>query len=33
MKILQTSRDFSAKEIYNMTQDKAVISVKNVPTN
>ena len=32
MKILQTSRDFSAKEIYNMTQDKAVISVKNVPT-
>lgn len=33
MKILQTSRDFSAKEIYKMTQDKAVISVKNVPTN
>lgn len=33
MKILQTSRDFSAKEIYNMTQDTAVISVKNVPTN
>ena len=33
MKILETSRDFSAKEIYNMTQDKAVISVKNVPTN
>ena len=33
MKILETSRDFTAKEIYNMTQDKAVISVKNVPTN
>lgn len=33
MEILHTSRDFSAKEIYNMTQDKAVISVKNVPTN
>lgn len=33
MKILHTSRDFSPKEIYNMTQDKAVISVKNVPTN
>lgn len=33
MKILQTSRDFSAKEIYHMTQDKAVISVKNVPSN
>lgn len=33
MKIIQTSRDFTAKEIYNMTQDKAVISVKNVPTN
>ena len=33
MKILQTSRDFTAKEIYNMTQDKSVISVKNVPTN
>lgn len=32
MKILTTSRDFTAKEIYNMTQDKAVISVKNVPT-
>ena len=32
MKILETSRDFTAKEIYNMTQDKAVISVKNVPT-
>lgn len=33
MTILETSRDFTAKEIYNMTQDKAVISVKNVPTN
>lgn len=33
MKILETSREFTAKEIYNMTQDKAVISVKNVPTN
>lgn len=33
MKILNASRDFSPKEIYNMTQDKAVISVKNVPTN
>ena len=33
MKILHTSRDFTAKEIYNMTQDKAVLSVKNVPTN
>ena len=33
MDILQTSRDFTAKEIYNMTEDKAVISVKNVPTN
>lgn len=33
MKILETSRDFTAKEIYNMTQDKAVISVKNVPSN
>lgn len=32
MKILTTSRDFTAKEIYNMTQDKAVLSVKNVPT-
>ena len=32
MKIIATSRDFTAKEIYNMTQDKAVISVKNVPT-
>ena len=33
MEILTTSRDFTAKEIYNMTQDKAVLSVKNVPTN
>lgn len=33
MKILETSREFTAKEIYNMTQDKAVISVRNVPTN
>lgn len=33
MEILETSREFTAKEIYNMTQDKAVISVKNVPTN
>ena len=33
MKILSTSREFTAKEIYNMTQDKAVLSVKNVPTN
>lgn len=32
MEILTTSRDFTAKEIYNMTQDKAVLSVKNVPT-
>lgn len=32
MIILTTSRDFTAKEIYNMTQDKAVLSVKNVPT-
>lgn len=33
MKILTTSREFTAKEIYNMTQDNAVLSVKNVPTN
>lgn len=33
MEIIETSRDFTAKEIYNMTQDKAVISVKNVPTD
>lgn len=33
MKIIETSRDFTAKEIYNMTQDKAVLSVKNVPTD
>lgn len=32
MKILKTSREFTAKELYNMTQDKAVISVKNVPS-
>lgn len=32
MTILETSRNFTAKEIYNMTQDKAVLSVKNVPS-
>lgn len=30
MKIINKSRDFTAKEIYNMTQDSAVMSVKNV---
>lgn len=30
MKILQTSRDFSAKEIYRMTEDRSVVSVKDV---
>ena len=33
MKITNMSREFSAKEIYNMTQDKAVVSVKDVADN
>lgn len=32
MKILEKSEDFTAKQIYEMTMDKNVISVKNVPT-
>ena len=30
MKIIKKSREFTAKEIYNMTQDSEVMSVKNV---
>lgn len=30
MKIINKSREFTAKEIYSMTQDSAVMSVKNV---
>lgn len=30
MKIIEKSRDFSAKEIYRMTEDRAVVSVKDV---
>lgn len=30
MKIIKKSRDFSAKEIYRMTEDSAVLSVKDV---
>ena len=30
MKITFKSREFTAKEIYNMTQDSAVLSVKNI---
>lgn len=33
MKILEKSEDFTAKQVYEMTQDKNVISVKDVPTN
>lgn len=33
MKITNMSREFNAKEIYNMTQDKAVISTKDVADN
>lgn len=32
MKLLEKSEDFTAKQVYEMTQDKNVISVKNVPT-
>lgn len=32
MKILEKSEDFTAKQVYEMTQDKNVISVKDVPT-
>lgn len=30
MKIIEKSRDFSAKEIYRMTEDRAVLSVKDI---
>lgn len=30
MKIIEKSRDFSAKEIYRMTEDRSVVSVKDV---
>ena len=32
MKILEKSEDFTAKQVYEMTQDKNVLSVKDVPT-
>ena len=32
MKILEKSEDFTAKQVFEMTQDKNVLSVKDVPT-
>lgn len=32
MKLLEKSEEFTAKQVYEMTQDKNVLSVKDVPT-